>query len=79
MSYGYSARIVRLNAVADERRLGVDLGRVCIALDIPVSKVAETLGVSKQTIYNWFIGAYEPQASCKAAVEALIQTLDKRK
>lgn len=79
MSYGYSARIVAKNNYHDESSLGIKLGRVCIALDIPVSKVAETLGVSKQTIYNWFVGAYEPQASCKAAVEALLQDLNKHK
>ncbi len=79
MSYGYSARIIGLNAKANQERLGVTLGRVCIALDIPVSNIAEAIGVSKQTIYNWFMGAYEPHASCKAAVDALIQALDKRK
>ena len=79
MSYGYSAKIIGLNAGASEERLGVALGRVCIALDIPVSVIAEQIGVSKQTIYNWFMGAYEPHASCKMAVERIIQDLNKHK
>jgi hypothetical protein len=79
MSYGYSARIIAANHRQDDSSLGVKLGRVCIALDIPVTVVAEKMGVSKQTIYNWFMGAYAPHASCKATVEALILDLDKRK
>lgn len=79
MSYGYSARIIGLNAVADKERLGVALGRVCIALDIPVSAIARQAGVSKQTIYNWFIGSYDPRAGYKAVVESIIQDLNKHK
>ena len=79
MSYGYSARIVKLNDVADGTRLGVALGRVCIALDIPVSNIAEAIGVSKQTIYNWFIGAYEPHASCRGTVEDILRNLESKK
>lgn len=79
MSYGYSARIIDLNKSADKERLGVALGRVCIALDIPVTIIARQAGVSKQTIYNWFIGSYDPRAGYKAVVENIIQDLDKRK
>ena len=79
MSYGYSARIIGLNAKANQERLGVTLGRVCIALDIPVTIIARQTGVSKQTIYNWFIGSYEPRAGYKSVVENIIQDLDKRK
>lgn len=79
MSYGYSARIVAANQRQDESCLGVKLGRVCIALDIPVVVIAKQVGVSKQTIYNWFMGAYEPHASCKATVESLLRNLETKK
>jgi len=78
MSYGYSARIIKLNEVADEKRLGVALGRVCIALDIPVSVIAGQTNVSRQTIYNWFMGSYDPRASYKPVVESIIQDLEKQ-
>jgi hypothetical protein len=66
MSYGYSARIVRLNKHANKSRLGVLLGRLCIALDIPASEVANILGVSKQTVYNWFVGTHDPKDKVEA-------------
>ncbi len=68
MSYGYSAKLVKLNSEADGSRLGVALGRVCIARDISVSHVASVIGVSRQTVYNWFCGTYEPSTYCKNTV-----------
>lgn len=61
MSYGYSAKLVALNRQADKSNLGVRLGRACIKEDIPISLVAKTLGVSRQTLYNWFMGRSSPQ------------------
>lgn len=78
MSYGYSARIVAKNKSHDESFIGIKLGRLCIAHDIPVSFVASHLEVSKQTVYNWFVGAYEPHAKYKQAVESFILTLDSK-
>jgi len=68
MSYGYSANIVKLNKQANKSRTGVLLGRLCIALDIPASEVAKKLNVSKQTVYNWFIGTYDPRQNVGAIV-----------
>lgn len=75
MSYGYSLRLATLNGQADEQLLGVRLGRVCIGKGIPVSDVAEALGVSRQTIYNWFSGGTIPQGESAALVEAYIKKL----
>jgi len=72
MSYGYSARLIELNRQADRRLLGVRLGRICIEQGIPVSDVASELGVTRQTIYNWFCGESEPTTSSVGAVEALL-------
>jgi hypothetical protein len=52
MSYGYSANIVKLNKQANKSRTGVLLGRLC----------------SKQTVYNWFIGTYDPKQNVGAVV-----------
>jgi transcriptional regulator with XRE-family HTH domain len=76
MTYGYSSILVERNKKADRRHLGVAVGRLCIAQSIPVSDVADRLGVSRMTIYNWFMGLHEPQA---AYVPALTEFLKKLK
>lgn len=79
MSYGYSARLIKTNADADASRLGVALGRACIALDIPVTNISERLGVSKQTVYNWFMGSYDPHPSFTEAIHSMLATLQPQK
>ena len=74
MSYGYSARLIALNKEADSKLLGVKLGRICIKRNIPVSTIASTLGVSRQTIYNWFMGANNPQDQSVDAVHDLLKS-----
>jgi transcriptional regulator with XRE-family HTH domain len=74
MSYGYSARLIALNKEANSKLLGVKLGRVCIKRNIPVSLVASELGVSRQTVYNWFTGANTPLNQSVGAVEALLKS-----
>jgi|VirMetMinimDraft_7_1064189.scaffolds.fasta_scaffold04946_2 transcriptional regulator with XRE-family HTH domain len=75
MVYGYSARLIDINKKADRKLIGVRLGRACIRNDFPVSKVAYRLGVSRQTVYNWFYGDTSPQESFIPAVEKLIESL----
>ena len=72
MSYGYTTRLNSLNKQADRTSLGVKLGRVCIKHDIPVSDVASQLGVSRQTVYNWFMGTHEPHSDLTSAIEKYI-------
>jgi predicted DNA-binding protein YlxM (UPF0122 family) len=38
------------------KSLGSNLGRWAVHHDIPVTKIAEVLGVTRQTVYNWFTG-----------------------
>jgi hypothetical protein len=52
---GYTIRIAQGIKEADGNLMGVKLGRVCLDQDIPVSTVAEALGVTRQTIYYWFL------------------------
>jgi hypothetical protein len=77
MSYGYSLQLLESNKRADRRNLGVALGRVCIRKCIPVSVVAGELGVSAQTVYNWFSGVTNPQARLAPQVQALLLNLRK--
>lgn len=79
MSYGYSQRIVAANSQADSTLLGVTLGKLCIEQDIPVVDIAETMGVSRQTIYNWFCGIHEPQAAQVESVKEFIAQYSKKR
>jgi DNA-binding XRE family transcriptional regulator len=72
MSYGYTTRLNSLNKQADKSSLGVKLGRVCIKKEIPVAEVAFQLGVSRQTVYNWFQGTHYPHPDLTDAVKALL-------
>jgi DNA-binding transcriptional regulator YiaG len=75
MSIGYSLNVILLNEKAEQSLLGVKLGKKCIKRKIPVSTVATALGVSRQTVYNWFIGAYEPKGGSIEAIKQLIKDL----
>lgn len=76
MSHGYTLRIRDLNAKADKRKLGVRLGRLCIKHDVPVTVVAERMGVTRATVYNWFCGTSVPQASAVSLIESYIASLE---
>ena len=75
MSRGYTLRLRDLNNRADPRKLGVRLGRACIAGDVPVSVVAAAMGVSRATVYNWFSGASVPHSSVVSRVESYLNSI----
>jgi len=72
MSYGYTTRIDSLNRKANKFSLGVRLGRVCIKHNVPASEVASQLGVTRQTVYNWFIGVHEPNERLSKLIKDFI-------
>lgn len=53
---------------------GNQLGRWAIHLDFPVTKIAEALGVSRQTVYNWFTGK-EVFVAYRDRVELLLKIM----
>ena len=57
---GYSLALQKANRKASKKSLGVRLGRHCIDSGISVIEVTEALGVSRQCVYNWFLGEHEP-------------------
>lgn len=75
MTYGYSQRIVERNRRADDRLIGVRLGRVCIAQEVPVSVVAREFKVTRQTVYNWFSGASSPATLLHTRIDVYIANL----
>ena len=72
---GYSLRLYARSAAADADSLGVQLGQLCIKRDVPVTDVARCLGVSRQTLYNWFCGVTAPQRRFLPAIESYIVLL----
>lgn len=71
---GYSKRLALANAEADDSNLGVYLGRYCIENEIPVSSVAEYFSVSRQTVYNWFLGEVEPRPDMQQLIKIYIES-----
>jgi transcriptional regulator with XRE-family HTH domain len=75
VSQGYSLRLRDLNRRASGKLLGVQLGRVCIKHDVPASVVAGQMGVSRQTVYNWFRGTSNPSPNLTGRIERYIASL----
>jgi len=75
MSRGYSVSVVENIKKADGKLLGVRLGLVCVSHDIPVSRVADDLGVTRQTVYYWFSGVRTPKNHIRPALEAYLNKL----
>ena len=69
---GYSYALVRENAAADQRMLGVRLGKVCITADIPASEVARHFGVARQSVYSWFVGRFQPRPELVDAINRFL-------
>jgi len=76
MSTGYSLRVRDMNARASKGKVGVRLGRLCIAQGVPVTVIAKSLGVTRQTVYNWFCGVSAPQGAALALIEAYVANLE---
>ena len=79
MSYGYSQRLVDANNNADVSSRGVYLGSRCMKLGISVSEVADRLGVSRATVYNWFWGSVTPSAGHTDKINKYLHALRNRK
>lgn len=75
MSQGYSLRMRDTNLRAPSSSLGVRLGRLCIEHDVPASLVADRLGVTRQTVYNWFRGTSVPGPDLTTLIEQYIASL----
>jgi DNA-binding XRE family transcriptional regulator len=72
---GYSIRLLHGNRKASKKRFGVRFGRHCIDSDISVMEVAQKLDVSRQCVYNWFLGKHEPSPAQAAKISQLFSVL----
>jgi len=74
---GYSQRIVSANKNANQKMLGVKLGRLAIKLGVSVVDVANTCGVSRTAVYAWFAGESDVGLKHEQAVNELIEFFKK--
>lgn len=72
---GYSVFLIQDINDANPFFPGVKLAKRCVALDIPISDVAEYLKVSRPTVYAWFTGRREVSKRYVDDVEKLIEKL----
>jgi len=69
----YSDKI-RESIAQTPKSLGTQLGRWAIYHDFPVTRISKTLGVTRQTVYNWFTGS-EVFVGYRDRVEWLLKIL----
>jgi predicted DNA-binding protein YlxM (UPF0122 family) len=69
----YSQKIID-DVTNTPKSLGNQLGRWAIHLDFPVTKIATALGVTRQTVYNWFTGT-EVFVAYRNRVELLLKIM----
>lgn len=70
---GYTVNFVNKVKEADSRKVGVQLGLVAIDKNIPISSIAEGIGVSRMAVYDWFTGRFNPNEN---NIKALQEFLD---
>lgn len=69
----YSQTVI--DAVMDTpKSLGNQLGRWAVHHEFPVTKISRALGVSRQTVYNWFTGT-EVFVAYRDRAELMLQIL----
>jgi predicted DNA-binding protein YlxM (UPF0122 family) len=70
----YSQKIIDAIAAAPKTS-GNQLGRWAVHLDLPVTKIAYALGVTRQTVYNWFIGKTDVFVAYQERVDFLLKIM----
>ena len=56
MAKSYSDKyLISLNNL-NEKRIGVQFGKLCVKANLPPSMIADAMAVSRMSVYNWFRG-----------------------
>jgi transcriptional regulator with XRE-family HTH domain len=71
---GYTLSTVAKNKAADQKKVGVQIGALCIKKGISVTEIARVAGVSTVTVYAWFSGLYSPR---EALTKKLFKHIEK--
>lgn len=72
----YSDKLILLLSADESNHIGKQLGRVCVKANLPMLYVAEALGVSRMTLFNWFRGGVV-RASFEPSILAFIALVEK--
>lgn len=75
MSLGYTIKVADAIRAADGSLIGVKLGQLCVKHGISVIEASRILGVTRQTVYLWFIGESYPKEQHMDAITSLIGKL----
>lgn len=75
MAKCYSEKYLLMLNNLNPKRLGVQFGKVCVKANLPPSMIADTVGVTRQTVHNWFRGGPIRERSI-SKVEKFIDILD---
>ena len=76
MSTGYASGFINEVKASDKSKIGVQLGKVCIKRDIPVTDIAQFFDVSRVTVYSWFRGKSNVPDRHQEKMQKLIDKLD---
>lgn len=71
---GYTLSTVAKNKAADQKKVGVQIGALCIKKGISVTDIAHVGGVSTVCVYSWFAGMYSPR---EAIAKKLFKYIEK--
>jgi len=69
---GYSTSFVSAIAHGRLSDLMFQFANECVVREIPVSAVAEKLGVTRTTVYSWFTGKVEPRARHQEQIRQIL-------
>lgn len=58
MARPYSEQFLLALTKADPTRVGVQLGKVCVKANLPITHVAKAFNVSRMSVHSWFRGQY---------------------
>jgi hypothetical protein len=75
MAKHYSEKFLLKLTSLNPKRLGVQFGKVCVKANLPPSMIADTVGVTRQTVHNWFRGGPIRERNI-GRVEKFIDLLD---
>lgn len=56
MAKSYSEKYLISLGNLNDKRIGVQFGKLCVKANLPPGLIADAMGVSRMSVYNWFRG-----------------------
>lgn len=76
---GYDSLFVQRVEAADQHPLVWYIAELCIQKNVPIVYVAEQVGVTRATVYNWMLGKSMPRERHLEQMPKVISKLRKRR